>query len=111
MVSAVSCGWVTGHFHVANDAEHVCGADAHAWKQLPEVLANHVFEHREPAHTVSARKRDESGQQVGHFHTRELRSAFVLDDNREILAAIRDERERMSWVERQWRQNGADVRR
>ena len=45
-----------GHFHVADDAEHVRGADAHAGKQLPEVLANHVFEHREPAHAVSARE-------------------------------------------------------
>ena len=36
------------HFHVADDAEHVRGADAHAGKQLAEVFANHVFEHREP---------------------------------------------------------------
>ena len=98
-----------GHFHVADDAEHVCGADAHAWKELPEVLANHVFEHREAAHAVSAGKRDEPRQQVGHLHARELRSSFVLDHDRQILAAIRDERERMPGVECQRRQNGADV--
>ena len=97
------------HFHVADDAEHVCGANAHAGKQLPEVLANHVFEHREPAHPVSAGKRDEPRQQVGHLDARELRPPFVLDDDREILAAIRDERKRMPGVERQRRQHGADV--
>ena len=58
---------------------------------------------------VGAGKRDESRQQVGHLHAGELRASFVLDHNREVLAAIRHERERMPGVECQRRQNGADV--
>ena len=56
-----------------------------------------------------AGKRDEPRQQIGHLHARELRPSLVFDHDREILAAIRDERKRVAGVERQRRQHRADV--
>ena len=98
-----------GHLHVAHDAKHVRGADADAGEELREVFANHVFEHRKAANPVVVGKRDKPRQEIGDLHARELRPSLVLDDHREVLAAVRDERKRMPRVEGEGRQNRADV--
>ena len=50
-------------------------------------------------------KRDEPRQHVGHLDARELGASAVADDHREVLAQVRDERERMAGIEGQRRQH------
>ena len=83
-------------------------------EELVDVGADDVLEEdegRAAVRTERLGKRDEARQHVGHLDARELRAAAVADDDREVLAQVRDERERMARVERQRRQHRADLAR
>ena len=99
------------HLHVAHDTEHMGGADFDAGKELPEVLADDVFEHGEAPDPFVARQCDKTRKQIGDFDAGKLGASLLFDDYREVLAAIRDERKRMTRIEGQWRQDGANMRR
>ena len=55
--------------------------------------------------------RDEPRQDVGHLHAGELGAPAVADDHREVLAQVRDQRERVTRVERERREHRADLAR
>ena len=53
--------------------------------------------------------RDEPGQHVRHFHARETRAPVALDDDGEVLAAIRNIRKRMAGIECERREHRTDA--
>ena len=85
------------------------GADAHAGEELSEVLANHIFQQREPIAAFVGGQRDEARQQIRHFDASEFRSAAMIDNDRKIATSVRDMREGVTGIERQRRQDGAHV--
>ena len=103
------------HVGVADDAEQVRAVDLRAREQLLDVGADDVFEEREGQAARAARSLsgsgDEARQHVRHLDARELGAPAVPHDDREVLAQVRDERERMPGVERQRRQDREDVAR
>jgi hypothetical protein len=99
---------------VADDAEQVRALDLRAGEELVDVGADHVLEEHETQGAGRGERlgqRDESRQRVGHLDACELGAAPVADHHREVLAQVRDERERMTRVERQRRQHRADLAR
>ena len=57
------------------------------------------------------RQRQEARHDRRQLDARELRAAVVLDDDREVLAQVRDVRERVAGVERERRQHRRDLAR
>ena len=100
------------HVGIAEDAEQVRAGDVEAREELGEIHPHDVFEkdERVPAAGHGAGQRDEARQDVGNLHARELRPPLMPDRDRQILAAIRDERERMARVEGERRQDRVDLR-
>jgi uncharacterized protein YifE (UPF0438 family) len=87
--------------------------DVGAREQLVDVRADDVLDEGEGEPIASHRfgNADESRQHVGDLDARELRPVAVPDDDREVLAQVRDEREGMPRVERQWREHRTDLAR
>ncbi len=103
-----------GEVRVADDAEQVGALDLRTRKQLLDVCVDDVLEKYERAPrrlADSLRDRDEARQHVRHFHAGELCAVAMADDDREVLAEVRDQWERMAWIERQRRQDRADIAR
>ncbi len=74
--------------------------------RFSRMTSSSIAKRRPPSSRGSATKR---GSRSGTFTRANFVRPFVLDDDREVLAAIRDERKRMPGVERQRRQDGADI--
>ena len=86
------------HVGVPDHPEQVRVKDFDIGKQQVQVLPDDVLEKRE-RRTIGRRQRHESRQQIGDLDARELRPAIVTDGDREVLAAIGNEREWVSGVE------------
>ena len=109
MVSAVSRGFATAT-SMSRTTRNMWAVrmptPGNSWPRFSRMTSSSIAI---ASNAVLARKRDEARQQVGNLHAREFRPPLVLDNDREILAAIRDERKRVSGVERQRRQHGTDI--
>ena len=99
---------------VPDDAEQVSAFRPVCPERAPEYLRESRPRRRR---TSSLRCRELFGQQdkarkhVGHLDARELRASGVADDHREVLAQVRDERERVAGIEGERRENGTDLTR
>ena len=109
-------GAVLGHLHVAvaNDTKQVRTNDLDPGKQLAKVHPDDVFQKGEGVTRRAGRRgvrdRHEPGQDRRHLHPRELRPAAVADDDREVLAAPGNQRERVARIEGEWRQQRKNLR-
>src|SRR5688572_7574637 len=96
---------------IANDAEQIGASNLRPRKELVNVRADDVLEEhrRHPGAADGVWNRHEPRQDVGDLDAGELRAVLVSDDHCEVPTEIRDQRERMSRVERQRCQHRADL--
>ena len=108
-------GTIVRHLHVAvsDDAKQVRRHDLDAVEQPAEIQADDVFEEGKGvprrAWCIGVGDGEEPGQRWRNLDPGELRPALMTNDDRQILAAVRDEREGMSWIERQRREERVDL--
>ncbi len=92
---------------IADHAKEVGAFHIGTGKQRLHVGPHRVFKPDEglAVRREVRRQQQEPRQHVGQLHTREFRPAAMFDDDRQILAEIRNVRERMAGIECQRRQH------
>jgi hypothetical protein len=98
---------------VSGDAKRGDGRDAQARKQLAHVAGDDVFEQDVRAVTALSSDFDEAGRSRGHLHDGVRGRAWVVlafaEGHSEVEGLVLDARKRVSWVDREGREDGEDL--